>query len=82
MVLSDSKFIVQDDYTNIDKLVSHKQISKNTALALKEANGLRNRLVHGYNGIESRTAFESIKSLMPKLTGFSVEVKEWLKSKE
>ena len=82
MMASDSKLIVQDDYTNVDKLVSSKLISKETADSLKEATGLRNRLVHEYNGIESKTAFESIKALIPKLTAFSVEVKEWLKSKK
>ncbi len=41
-------------------------IDKNIADALKEANGLRNLLVHGYSKIIDEVAYESMKRLLEK----------------
>ncbi len=78
MMLKDSKLLVNDDYTNIEKLAEKRVITRSIADSLKEANGLRNRLIHEYNGLSTSIAFESIISLIPKLREFCKGVKDWL----
>ena len=48
MRLKDSKKLPMDDYTNIDTAYESGIIDERIRRALKEANGLRNRLVHEY----------------------------------
>ena len=45
--------------------------------ALKRANGLRNVLVHEYNGIIDEQAYESIIQLLPFLKEFESKVRRW-----
>ena len=78
MMLKDSKLLVNDDYTNIEKLAEKRMITRSIADSLKEANGLRNRLIHEYNGLSMSIAFESIISLIPRLREFCKGVKDWL----
>lgn len=80
MMLKDSKLLINDDYTNIEKLAEKRIITQAIANALKEANGLRNRLIHEYNGLNASVAFESIISLIPKLRRFCKGVEDWLSS--
>ena len=80
MMLKDSRLLVTDDYTNIEKLASKGIITTAIADALKEANGLRNRLIHEYNGLNTGIAFESLTSLIPKLRMFCKGVETWLNS--
>ncbi|NQE51992.1 hypothetical protein C5S29_00265, partial [ANME-1 cluster archaeon GoMg3.2] len=44
---------------------------------LKEANGLRNRLIHGYDSLDDETACYAIIELIEDLRDFSVAVLEW-----
>src|SRR3989338_10044665 len=67
MFLKDKDKLVEDDYANIDKLEEMRIITKNDAVVLREANGLRNRVIHRYNKTDDKTAKESILSLMPNL---------------
>lgn len=82
MLLKDSKKTVKDDYENIKKLEEMKTIPPELAASLTEANGLRNRLVHEYNGLETKTAFESLKELLPRLGDFGREVEKWLEKQK
>ncbi len=46
---------------------------------MKEANGLRNRLIHEYDGLNDMLAYESMKELVNHLKSFSQEVLKWMK---
>lgn len=52
---------------------------KDLAYCLKIANGLRNRLVRHYNGLNDALAIESIKDISPYLKKFVGVIREWLK---
>ncbi|MCD6573999.1 MAG: DUF86 domain-containing protein [Thermoplasmata archaeon] len=69
----------KDDYTNIDFLVEKKVIGSKTGKKMKEANGLRNRLIHEYDGLNDMLAYESMKELVNHLKSFSQEVLKWMK---
>ncbi|KAA0008848.1 MAG: DUF86 domain-containing protein [Thermoplasmata archaeon] len=69
----------KDDYTNIDFLVEKKVIDSKTGKKMKEANGLRNRLIHEYDGLNDMLAYESMKELVNHLKSFSQEVLKWMK---
>ncbi|KAF5034273.1 MAG: DUF86 domain-containing protein [Methanoculleus sp.] len=68
----------QDDYTNLDYLVDEGIIDRETGGDLKAANGLRNRLIHEYDGINDHIAYGAMQRLMPSLRRFSGEVLAWL----
>ncbi|KXB04682.1 hypothetical protein AKJ49_01805, partial [candidate division MSBL1 archaeon SCGC-AAA382A03] len=52
MIVKNLNELVEDDYTNIEKLRKRGILSEEQEGLMKEANGLRNRLVHEYNGLE------------------------------
>jgi len=78
MFLKDNGIPPKDDYTNIEKW-SDLTGQKDLASCLKIANGLRNRLVHHYNGLNDKLAVESIKNVAPCLREFVRVIKEWLR---
>lgn len=80
MILKDNKKMPEDDYTNITKVCGDYIDEKNKPVLI-ELNGLRNRIVHEYNGLDERLALESMDNLSPEITGFLNEVKKWLKLK-
>ncbi|MFP4559122.1 MAG: HepT-like ribonuclease domain-containing protein [Archaeoglobaceae archaeon] len=45
---------------------------------LKVANGLRNRLVHHYNGLDDNIALESIRDIIPCLIELTQVMEKWL----
>jgi len=59
MYLKDQGELVDDDYNNLDKLAEFGVTSKLISL-LKDANGLRNHLVHRYNSFDEIIALNSI----------------------
>lgn len=67
MTLKDKNKVVEDDYTNIDKMEDLNILSKDDVMVLKEANGLRNRIIHKYNKTDDNTARESIDNIIPYL---------------
>jgi len=69
----------KDDYSNIEFLVERGVLGQRRGLGekLKEANGLRNRLIHGYEGVNDEIACCAIKELVEDLRDFSVVVLEW-----
>jgi uncharacterized protein YutE (UPF0331/DUF86 family) len=68
----------QDDYSNVDYLVERGIVPAGLGQSLKEANGLRNRLVHEYDGINDRIAYASIARLTEALREFSGVILTWL----
>ncbi len=79
MALKEHKVLPKDDYLNIDLAVEKGIIDKKLSGVLIEANGLRNRVVHEYNGgLNSQTAYDSMLSLLPQFEQFILEVEEWL----
>ena len=71
--------IPKDDYTNIEQLRGKLDLDENI---LKEANGLRNVLVYGYDSIDDILAYESTKRIVPEISKFLEMVGEWLKKIE
>ena len=72
--------LVKDDYTNLDGLKSY--LDPEIIKDLKKANGLRNVLVHEYNGIMDELAFESMKEVLPSFWTFGSMVREWLQKQQ
>jgi len=79
MLVRDSQLLVKDDYVNIDLLRERHLLSPKVADALKEGNGLRNRLIHRYNHLRSSMALSSMRRLLPMFAAFCQEVESWLK---
>lgn len=71
----------QDDYSNIDFLMEKEIFERELGKKLKEANGLRNRLIHEYNGLNDKIAYKAIKELLQYLKKFSEETLKWMKEK-
>ncbi len=81
MIVKDMNELVEDDYTNIEKLRERAILSEEQEGLMKEANGLRNRLVHEYNGLERETAVNSIRRINSKLDKVLEKVKKWIKNR-
>lgn len=73
------KEIVEDDYTNIENLRKIDVFTEKQEAALKEANGLRNRLIHEYNGLEKKTALCSIQEINDEMDAILEKVRIWVK---
>lgn len=78
MVIKDLKLIPKDDYINMDLLAENKIISKELAYNLKQANGLRNRIVHNYNGLDEEIAFKDIQKYYDYLEKYKEALDKWL----
>ena len=78
MILKDKKKITRDDYTNFEEIRKMKILDNELKSAIIEANGLRNRLVHEYNGISDAIALDSIKDLIGDIHKIIKRVKKWL----
>ncbi|KXB08312.1 hypothetical protein AKJ56_01530 [candidate division MSBL1 archaeon SCGC-AAA382N08] len=75
MHTADKDRSVGDDYENIER-ASGDLFSKNLESNLKQANGLRNRLVHEYNGLRDEIAYTGLKDLLPELEEFKEDVSD------
>ena len=62
MIVKNLNFNPKDNYTNFEILQRENIISDELFLALKELNGLRNRIVHDYNGFIDEIAWQSISN--------------------
>ncbi len=69
----------KDDYSNIDFLVDKGILEEEMGEKLREANGLRNRLIHEYDGINDKIACYAIKELVGDLREFSLGALKWIK---
>ena len=79
MIVKDVKMIPKDDYSNINIMKNKKIVNTDLAAKLREANGLRNRIVHDYNGLDNEIAYNVLKNLLKYFQNFKVSAKEWLK---
>lgn len=79
MMVKDEQIVPKDDYSNISTLYEKKIIESEICSGLKEANGLRNRIVHDYNGLDDSLAYERILDLMTIFKEFRKEVNKWLR---
>jgi len=61
----------KDDYSNIDFLIQKDILDRELGSRMKEINGLRNRLVHGYDDLDDERACHAIQSLIKDLSLFS-----------
>ncbi len=78
MILKDMGEVVEDDYTNIENLREKGLLDPEQEGVMKESNGLRNRLVHEYNGLEKKIALDSIERTNSKITGVLEEIRVWI----
>ncbi len=79
MIIKDTKIIPKDDYTNINMLIKEKIISLELANEIKNANGLRNRIVHDYNGMDYNIAYNALIKMLKSFEAFKEVVIKWLK---
>lgn len=82
MTVKDLKILPKDDYLNIDRLEKNNVISNELAPKIKEANGLRNRIVHNYNGLIDGIALKVISNLVNNIAQFKEAINLWLQKKE
>ncbi len=78
MIVKDMGEVVEDDYTNIEKLREKGLLDVKQEGIMKESNGLRNRLVHEYNGLEKKIALESIERTNSKVVEVLEEIRGWV----
>lgn len=81
MMIKDEGSVPGDDYSNIDLAEGKKLIDTKMAESLKEANGLRNRVIHEYNGLNKEIAHESMIELLHVFEEFVEVVEQWLQTK-
>ena len=79
MIVKDIKLIPKDDYSNINIIKNKNIVSEDLAAKLREANGLRNRIIHDYNGLDNEIAYNRLLNLLKYFLEFKVKAKEWLK---
>lgn len=78
MIAMEEAKVPKDDYSNIEFALKKNIINKEVAASLERANGLRNRIIHRYNGLDAEKAFESINILLPIFNDFIESVEKWL----
>jgi len=71
----------KDDYSNIELLFAKGIISKEEASLLKEANGLRNVVVHKYNSYDKERFIKSSEEMQTKLESFLEKLSQIVKEK-
>ena len=70
MIIKDLNLVVGDDYTNMEKLEQHGIINAKMADDLKKLNGLRNVIMHQYNGLEEEIIMSNINVILQTLKEF------------
>jgi len=78
MILKDTSIPPTDDYTNISRVLDEGLITTEIGEIMREANGLRNRLIHVHNDIDIEVLLQSIKRVLPGITEFLNVVEKWL----
>ena len=63
MLVRDLGVTVEDDYTNIERLVKHEVISEADANLLRAYNGLRNAVVHKYDRLNLEIVSEGLRRI-------------------
>ena len=67
MKVKDIGLVVEDDYTNIGKLIQENVIGLKEGELLKEFNGIRNAIVHKYNRLD----LDMIKEALERIAEFA-----------
>jgi len=80
MAMVDSGRPAKDDDSNFEGAAAMGLCDAALVPSLREATGLRNRLVHQYDGVETRRALEAMRRLLPALSAFPAGVTRWLTS--
>jgi uncharacterized protein YutE (UPF0331/DUF86 family) len=78
MIVKDLGLVVRDDYKNFDVLKEQRIINFEIYKSIKELNGLRNRLVHDYNGLVDKIAWNTLTRLSDSFLSFHSVVEKWL----
>ncbi len=81
MVIKDLNIEPKDDYTNFQILLRENIISNDLFLTLKKLNGLRNRIVHDYNGLVDELIWTTLKETLNSIPSFQEMIKQWLMAK-
>ena len=76
MMCKDMNILPKDDYTNLGNVSKVLKIDVNPLI---EANGLRNVIIHRYNSVDDKIAYNRIKDLLPHMEKLIEAVKGWLK---
>ena len=79
MLCKDSGKAVKDDYENIEKLRVMKIITEETSSSLREMNGMRNRIIHEYNGFSYKMFSGNAERLIKDAENFLGVVDAWQK---
>ena len=80
MIVKDNKIKAKDDYSNVELCFNKSIINEHDKSILIEGIGLRNRLVHQYNGIKDDLAYEVIYRLIIDIETLLRRIKNWLKN--
>ena len=78
MKLVDLRIPPKDNYANLEELERRGMMEGSLLDTLREANGLRNRLVHSYNTLSDEIALKSIELLLPKLERVREVMEGWI----
>lgn len=70
MLLKDKGTVAKGDQSNIEFLSSENYVSSELAAHLNKCKGLRNVLVHQYNGIDRQIVLRSFNDVKKTLTSF------------
>lgn len=79
MLVKDLKIKPKDDYSNIECLQEQKILSETLSKNIKKMNGLRNVIVHDYNGMDELLAFNGIKENLKNVKKFDEVMRKWLR---
>lgn len=63
MAVKDLGFVVEDDYTNIEKLEREMIFTTDEVELIRKFNGLRNAIVHKYNHLDLSIIEEGLKEI-------------------
>jgi uncharacterized protein YutE (UPF0331/DUF86 family) len=78
MALKDLGLEVAEDAYNIDKAIEVFKVSKDQGERMKLANGMRNILVHRYNGVDEAIVLDSIGELKRDLVEWIEIIEDFL----
>ncbi|TFG26782.1 DUF86 domain-containing protein [Candidatus Thorarchaeota archaeon] len=78
MSIRDSGGIPKGDKSNIQHLLNEKRIEVSLSAHLLKCNGLRNVLVHQYNGIDREIVLRSVPDVRKSLTDLIDIIEEFL----
>lgn len=79
MLIKDENLVPKDDYSNIDIIEKNGMLNNDLCPALRDMNGLRNRIIHEYNGLSDNLALDTIEELIPKVRKLVENIETWLK---